>query len=781
MEFEGQNLFEEALKNGINLFLGSGFSILAKDKYSESLPVGLELTKELQLKFNIPGHFNLGQVSQILEKTKRREFYEFLVSRFSVVDFSDDYNCLSILNIKGIYTTNIDNLVHKIFEKSPLKYLNDVAINGSKNHENACVDYSALHGCVLYPDRPYVFDIASISNTYSNSPRTWTYLSTAIEKFPTLFWGYSLSDSSVIQALTSKNTIDIVQKDKWIILRKEDRLSSEFYKALGFKIIISDTASFLQYLKTQCGSFIPKISKTDYQDIEFFFKRNLVPKNAIGLQVRPIKDFFLGNPPIWSDIFSKQLYQTSHFSTIKDKLFSKNKNVLVLGTPVSGKTTLLMQLAALTDFEGIKLIFNNLELSKAHFFERILAKRRALVLIDNLSDSIEAFNYLIDFKNIKVVGFERSHNYEIISHLIDESDLTVVNITELTDKDIQGIYDNLPADIRHKVLTRETSNDYEKDSIFEFISRNVKFPKIKTRYKNVLNELLQKDENLAEFLVLSSYIHYTRIPLSFEMAFSYFNERIEEYDDIFKMRDQLGNLLKDYSGEMVIDEDQDYYYPRSVYTAETILEITDSQLLKTVINNFLYNVPSVQINHYDVFRRRAYDKNIISKAFLDWHEGKEFYEQAFNSDFRNPYILQQGALYLAQKKKFTEAFYWIDKAITMTNNKYFSIRNSHAIILFDANISSKEDSREVRIQLDKSMGILERCYTDDKRRTFHAIRYAEQAIQYNDKYFDEKSFDYLENASKWLFEEQKRAYWNREIFRLIRMIKERLNVKPFNN
>lgn len=777
MEFEAQYLFEESLKNGLNLFLGSGFSIQAKDSSGKLLPLGYQLCGELKEKFGISGEFNLAQVCSIIEKTKRAEFYEYLKNRFTVSELIDEYYCISSLNVRGIYTTNIDNIIHKIFESSDIKYLNDVALDGVKDGDKAAVDYSALHGSVLYPDRPFVFDLASISNTYSNSPRAWNYLSMAIEKFPTLFWGYSLSDSSVIQALTSRNTLEIAQKEKWIIIRKEEEAAADFYKALGFKIIISDTAEFLKYLNSKANIGSNSYTKDDYADIRYYFNKNLIPRNAVGLQVRPIKDFFLGNAPIWSDIYSKQLYQTSYFSKVKDKIFDASKNVMVLGTPVSGKTTLLMQLAAFTDYNGIKLIFNNIEISKAKFLARILEKRKALVFIDNLSDSIEAFNYLVQLNNIKVVGFERSLNYGIISHLLDECEFEIFNITELTDKDIQGIYDILPADIRKEVLKRESNSDYEKDSIFEFISRNVKFPKIKTRFKNVLKELKEKDELLAEFLVLSSYIHYTRVPLSFEMAHSYFSDSIDSYEDIFEMRDQLGDLLKDYSGEMVLDEDQDYYYPRSIYSAETILDITDSSLLKTVINNVLFNIPNIQINHYNIFRKKAYDKNIISRAFIDWKEGKEFYERVFDSDFKNPYILQQGALYLAQKRKFTEAFHWIDKAITMTNNKYFSIRNSHAIILFEANINSKEETFDIRSQLDRSMNILEKCYFDDKRRTFHAIRYGEQAIQYNDRYFDNKSFDYLKNASKWLSEEYKKNYWHHELLSVMKKINERIQLE----
>lgn len=113
-------------------------------------------------------------------------------------------------------------------------------------------------------------------------------------------------------------------------------------------------------------------------------------------------------------------------------------------------------------------------------------------------------------------------------------------------------------------------------------------------------------------------------------------------------------------------------------------------------------------------------------------EGKEFYERAFLYDFKNPYVLQQGALYLSMKKKYHDAFSWIDRAITMTNNKHFSIRNSHAIILFDANYNV--DSTDAERQLDASMDILSQCINSDLRTTFHAKTYADQAVRYYNKY-----------------------------------------------
>lgn len=757
MKIQDENIFKSSLEQGFNLFIGAGFSLLAKDKIGRTLPTGSQLCEELKLTFNKKGPYDLVQIATILETTKRAEFHNYLKERFSTKEVPNEYKILLDLNIKNIYTTNIDDLLQKLYALSDTKYLNNISENGS-SRDDCAVDFSALHGSILNADKPLVFDVASIANTYTNSQRVWDYLSKAIEKYPTIFIGYSLNDNGVIKSLTSSNTFRNAQREKWIVVRKEDEELSEYYQSLGFKIIISDTKELLNYL-TINKIETKKKDKLNYDDIKWYFPKDIVPKNANDLRKRPINDFFLGYAPIWSDIFSNQIFKTSHFHKIKDKIFD-SKNLIVLGTPASGKSTLSMLVAANTEYDGIKLIFNTLDYQKAQLLTKRLDERKALIFIDNFCDSIESFNYLTRYKNIKLVGFERGHNYGIVSHLINEENYNILNITKLSDADIQGVYDSLPALIRKEVLKRETNGDYEKDSIFELITRNVKSPSLADRFKKALDELEVKAPELAEFLVLCSYFHSTKVPVSFEMAYSYFSDDVESYEVIFEMRDQLGDLLKDYCGDLVIDEDQDYYYPRSIYAADTILRQANPNLLKTVINKVLLNVPSVQICSYNIFRKYAYDKNLISKAFNNWREGMQFYEQAYINDFKNPYVLQQGALYLAGKKQYSEAFTWIDTAINQTNNKYFSIRNSHAIILFDANINSKEESSAIREELDRSMNILEKCITADKRKVFHATRYGDQAISYHTRYYDDKSLLYLKNARTWLREESRKVYYN---------------------
>ena len=182
----------------------------------------------------------------------------------------------------------------------------------------------------------------------------------------------------------------------------------------------------------------------------------------------------------------------------------------------------------------------------------------------------------------------------------------------------------------------------------------------------------------------------------------------------------------------------------------------------------------VKICNYRTFRRWAFDKAIVSKAFPKWDEGKSFYQKAFMYDNRNAYVLQQGALYLSSKRKYQDAFDWIDRAKILTNDKQFSIRNSHAIILFDANY--EVNSQEAMEQLDRSMEILSRCYYDDMRKTFHAKTYSDQAIRYFRKYMNEKSLEYLEQSKRWLKEEIDNKAWAYDLKSLERKIQEAISI-----
>jgi hypothetical protein len=105
----------------------------------------------------------------------------------------------------------------------------------------------------------------------------------------------------------------------------------------------------------------------------------------------------------------------------------------------------------------------------------------------------------------------------------------------------------------------------------------------------------------------------------------------------------------------------------------------------------------------------------------------KFYKEVAHRD--STYSFKQCALYLSSKRQYELAFSWIDDALSMAGKFNPPVRNTYAVILFNANYE-KNDSAEVMATLDDSMAILMRCYNDDHRKIYHAKIYSEQVIKY---------------------------------------------------
>ena len=211
--------------------------------------------------------------------------------------------------------------------------------------------------------------------------------------------------------------------------------------------------------------------------------------------------------------------------------------------------------------------------------------------------------------------------------------------------------------------------------------------------------------------------------------------------------------------------------PRSSFLSETVMSICPRDDLKMMLLKFYDQVSSFRIPRYYVFKRKAYDAGIIGKAFTDWEEGLSFYEKAEERN-TSPFLKQQCALYLSHRKKFKEAFKWIDGALMQSNHAIPTIKNSHAIILFRANIDSPYDVT-AKASLNQSMDILSECYRSDRRKTYHSLVYADHAIQYSSFFNDEKSKEYLITSEKWLNEEIKKFPWNRNCKRMLKKVQNK--------
>jgi tetratricopeptide (TPR) repeat protein len=373
------------------------------------------------------------------------------------------------------------------------------------------------------------------------------------------------------------------------------------------------------------------------------------------------------------------------------------------------------------------------------------------VFVDDFANDIDSFNVLASARNVTVVGFDRDLSYESVSHRIDRASVQIIEVSGLTARDVQEIFTFIPSRLRGSSYSAPRMGDGVEPSVFEVIENNISEARLNERFKDLLRRLETEDEEVHDLLVMCCYVHACLTPVSFDMAMAFMRPAISDYSELYECFAKLKSLVVDYSGAFA-DSSQDHFAPRSTILSEAILKQVSSASFRRVLIRFHREVSSLRICRFDIFRRRAFDAKFAELAFRSWQDGMEFYERQYQYD-RSPYLRQQGALYLSHKGRYTEAFQWIDEAVSVSEYRIPSIRNTHAIILFNANVNAPESDGTKRQTLDRSMTILAECYKDDRRKLYHAVTFADHATQYFDLYGDLSARKYLETSAKWLRDE----------------------------
>jgi len=767
MEIENRHLFESRLlEMPVNLFLGSGFSTLAHDSEGRPLPTSRDLAQELLSEFGLQHLQTLGlsELCTVISLTQREPLHEYLRHRFTVNEFDPRYLLLDRLALANIFTTNIDDLPHHLFSGSTEHYLNDVDMHGPSWRDKRAIDFFALHGSVLNERRPFRFGTLEIASSIGSDPDRWLQLKTQLCKHPTLFWGYSFGDAGTLATLSRIENRD-EQLEAWILIYPDENLEAacEYFRALGLQTLVGSTDEMLEYLR---GLLAARPSPT--QRTGFRVPATESIPNVGEIPTRPIEHFFRGSPPTWSDVFSGLVVRLSSARVVEEAI-AAGDNVIITGVPVCGKTTLLMQLAAHVGFDGLKMFLDSPTKEKVALIVRQLGDQKALIFIDNATNDAESLRALMGSPGIQVVAADRSYHLSIVYHILPLKESHVVEISGLTNRDYQRIRDSIPVGIRTPAIVIPDVSSGLSPSLYEFIQANVMGPTLVERFTAALRDLQRRDPGLLEMLVLVSYVHSCRTPLSMDMALAYWRGRVSSYKGIYALMDGAGKLVHEYYGDLA-DEAQDYYTARSVMIADTILRVSDRDAFRGMLLTFHKNVSSARVCHYEVFRRRAYDaRRIGDRAFRDWRDGRDFYESVYRRD-PNPYIRQQEALFLSAAERHTEAFQVIEQALSEGGSANWTIRNTYAILLFRRNIAFATDN-VARQSLTESMGILERCHSSDRRKGFHAKTFADHALQYWRAYHDADAERYIRLSADWLEEAAQNEPWDREIPHLLSAVR----------
>jgi hypothetical protein len=777
VEIENRASLRHALLSGINIFVGAGFSVLARDRDGSAMPVGPQLGDELRDRFgvDVAKSLNLAQLYTVLARTHKDEVDSFLRTRFRVDSYDERYEAMRRVAIKTWFTTNIDDLPHRIFEGSQQSYLNDLDINGPAHADRRSIDLVMLHGAIFNMERPLRFGAVEIASSFNTDPDRWRYLRHRLQTAPTLFLGYSLQDAAALESLSTENGQTL--SETWIQVRPSAEVAgtADYFRALGFQLIGADTAQFLNYIVHDLppeGSSLPRDrSKAKTRDL---FPSDSVPEPS-EVPSRPVADFFRGFAPGWSDVFSQTVRRVSHYRTIVESIRA-SRPTIVTGIPGSGKTTLLMQIVAGLEFDGHKILLDGSTNEKAEMVVRALDGAPALVAVDNITNHVEAFNVFQRAPNVTVIAADRDYNLSSSLHRLNRREANIIDVTELSDADQQDLRASIPADVRRSTPRMHEISKGTRPSLFEFVQSNVDGPTLRQRMRTALIDMEKTDPLGAEMLLLTAYVHSCRTPLSMDMAIGYWSSRIKSHSDIYAQIKSVGSLLSEYEGDLT-ESEQDHFAARSVLVAESVIAAASGVQLAEMLTRFHSNISHTRVASYYVFKRRAYDSKLFGRAFSNLSDGLELYDDIYARD-PSPYTLQQKALFLASRKKYSEAFEVMDRAMSTAKRANWTIRSSYAQILFRANEELAGEDNSIRELLDRAMAILTECYQGDRRRSMHAVQYSTLAVRYAKIFSDERAVEYLKQGDLWLSEVIHDEPWVRGATFLQRDVRAQLRDLP---
>lgn len=761
-------LLQADLAVPLNLFTGAGFSTLARNSTRAQLPVGDGLKQLLVKEFSLDAYSSLDLASlyAVLLADRRNALREYLESVFTVDKYDDSYDALRKLNVSYLYTTNIDDLPFHIFNArfgQNTRVLHDFGLYGAPRQPQEVVQFVPLHGNVRHEDADFLFTPGQISSAFASDRQTWYVFQRELQARPTFFLGYGMRDAGVLQALHDGSAQSSF--NRWILLRRDDEAAAALYTSLGFHILIGETEDFLSYvegLNTNQTLFSSTSSHKAFT--------GQVPGIAEVAQ-RPIRNFFLGSEPEWSDAYSPQVVRRRVNSAVKNSIFN-GRHVAIVGLPLSGKTTILKQVAAELVINRPVLYFDRISEPQA---EKIIAEHhgtptKALVFVDNMIDSRDTIDKIVSTVGAQVVCAEQSIYFDSVTLRSMQGKIDVHSSSDITNQDLQSIIDSIPVDIRrwHPDSIEAVTRDSGEFGLFESFRRHVFDENLTNRFRTKLAEFEAKDPEAFQIYVMACYVAACRTVVSFDMIYAFISKPKKSYSDVYDITGRIQSFLVEV--DLPDDPYQDHFSVRSGALAQVALKVCQPKAFGLIYERFHSSVPSRLVVDYNVFRRYAYDNDYARKAFPRVEDGESFYKRLVHST-DNAYDYQHGAIYLSKMKSFTEAFSWIDTALSKSRGKVYSIRNTHARILFEANIDILKNNladQTAKDGIQESMEVLEKCIKDDARRSYHLLRYSDQALQYADIVNNRESNGWLVHAQKSLdhMVEQAKISKSRESYNL---------------
>lgn len=423
-------------RGNVALFLGAGFSTLARNRLGELLPAGDLLAEQLWTLLSFEESYSGEPLDEVYEAlldsgVQHSVIRNFLEERLLATDLPAEYRALSHPFWYRIYTTNIDNVVEEVYkhagrsrlevlafphddmrerdqflERIQLVYLNgrlpcrpEEITFSSRQYARASIKPQPLYEQFVrdYINHPFIF-----VGTRFNEPLFWQYLAAREER------EYGISEHRPNSFLFTRR------------ISPTKRAQLERLNIVGVETEIESFLAWLSGLATGLPSRLDtlRLSNPALEQVIMEARRLGAPEAELkefSLHFSPVPRerrvegdrslYLLGAAPRWEDLFqdldAPRFITDDIFAYISAELDAEPRLAIaaILGSAGCGKSTILRRLGIrLAQAGRTAFLTNSEELPTPEAVRRALASlpERAVLLFDNAEIALPQIPSLVE-------------------------------------------------------------------------------------------------------------------------------------------------------------------------------------------------------------------------------------------------------------------------------------------------------------------------------------------------------------------------------------------------
>ncbi len=459
----------------VTLFTGAGFSLDAKNQKNSEPPLGNALGGLLANLGGFPYEEEpLPQVYAAVQKrTGRSQLEEFLTINYSIESFDPWYQKIAGLVWNRIYTTNIDNLIEKVYGGQSQQRLKTIACPHNfmpQPKTPATLQYVKLHGCVNNLDRGIRFSLEDFSQLQVEEDPWYTQLVDDIYFGSVIFVGTLAEESPLhhyLELRSKKGRYNEHRPASFLVVPRVSTIRREALAEKNITAVEGTAREFFEWLVNEFGVEKPTVASVstkfggwgDYSLTRHLeaVTRTFQCINAASLptttRAQP-HQFYLGTEATWKCIEERRDAPRAVAKEIGSVLADDSVSTALIlhGTAGSGKTTILKRMAFDASNAGHSVFWANPEVkldikTLVDFLTDNDDKSLRFVFVDTssrfISSNEASLLHLLKLPRIRLVMADRTNAVAKHETIYTRLNFRSFEMGDMSDEEIDAVIERL--------------------------------------------------------------------------------------------------------------------------------------------------------------------------------------------------------------------------------------------------------------------------------------------------------------------------------------------------